>query len=166
MGMGLTACTSGGVLVAPPSQPLGTGLNSSYGDTSPDLSRTGRYVVFASDRQGNQRRIFLYDMQDRRLLDLPGLNQPGMFLDQPAISDDGRYLVYVGVQQGKSDIYLYDRQSLQRQNLTENLLGSVRSPRISGDGRWIVFEHQRQGQWDLAFFDRGPTIEPTPPGGN
>jgi Tol biopolymer transport system component len=74
---------------------------------------------------------------------------------QPAISADGRYIVYVSEQFGKPDILLYDRVTREIQNLTRNFLGEVRNPTISGNGRFIAFEGNRSGQWDIEIYDRG-----------
>ncbi|MEA5509887.1 biopolymer transporter [Crocosphaera sp. UHCC 0190] len=149
----LSGCTEG-TFVTPPTQPLGNTLNSTSAEQHPRLSYEGRYMVFASDRQG-KRSIWLYDTQNGRLLPLPGLNQPGTVQDQPDISADGRYIVYVSEQEGKSDIFIYDRQSLEGKNITQDLLGEVRHPTISGNGRFIAFEFNRSGQWDIIIYDRG-----------
>jgi hypothetical protein len=69
----------------------------------------------------------------------------------------------VSEQSGKPDIYIYDRQTLQAKNLTENILGEVRRPTISGNGRFIAFESNRFGQWNLEIFDRGGEISPSLP---
>jgi Tol biopolymer transport system component len=149
----LSGCTEG-TFVTPPTPPLGNTLNSISAEQHPRLSYEGRYLVFASDRQG-KRSIWLYDTQNGRLLPLPGLNQPGTVQDQPDISADGRYIVYVSEQEGKPDIFIYDRQTLQGNNITNNLIGEVRHPTISGNGRFIAFEFNRSGQWDIMIYDRG-----------
>lgn len=149
----LVACQSQ-EFVTPPPDLLGNNLNSLHRDENPRLSDDGRYLVFASDRQ-QQRRIFLYDLSQRKLLPLPGLNQPNIFYDQPDISRDGRHLVYTSEQEGKTNVYLYDRSTFQSQNLTRTYIGQVRNPTISGDGRWIAFEGDRTGQWDIEVIDRG-----------
>ncbi|NES73064.1 MAG: biopolymer transporter, partial [Okeania sp. SIO2D1] len=77
--MGLTSCSDRG-FVTPPSQNLGTNLNSKVAELHPHFSYDGRYLVFASDRR-NQRAIFLYELASQRLLQLPGLNQPGSMQD-------------------------------------------------------------------------------------
>ncbi|MEB3226037.1 MAG: biopolymer transporter [Synechococcus sp.] len=140
--------------VTPPAAPLGNNLNSLHSEKNPRLSDDGRYLVFSSDRR-QQRRIFLYDLAQRKLLPLPGLNQPNVFYDQPDISRNGRFIVYTSEQEGKTNIYLYDRQTFQSQNLTRTYTGQVRNPTISGDGRWVAFEGDRTGQWDIEVIDRG-----------
>jgi Tol biopolymer transport system component len=156
----LAGCNNSGFLVLP-TQSFGNSLNSLNNDQSPNFSYDGRYVVFSSDRTG-YRAIFLYDLQLRRLIDLPGLNTPGLMQDQPDISSDGRYIVYVSEARGKPDLYVHDRVSRQNQLITGNLLGEVRHPSISGNGRFIAFESNRTGQWNIEIFDRGPGIQSLP----
>jgi Tol biopolymer transport system component len=96
-----------------------------------------------------------------RLVPLPGLNQAKTYQDQPDISADGRYLVYLAQISGKSDIFVYDRQTNQSQNLTSQILGEVRHPTISGNGRFVAFESDRTGQWNLEIYDRGILTEPS-----
>jgi len=155
--MGLGSCQETG-FIAPLPQDLGSSLNTTRNEQNSRLSYDGRYLVFASDR-GRQRGIWLYDLVDRRIVPLPGVNQPNNFQDQPDISADGRYLVYVSEQSGKSDIWFYDRQTFEAKNITQNLPGEVRRPSISGNGRFISFETNRSGQWDLVIYDRGINID-------
>jgi dipeptidyl aminopeptidase/acylaminoacyl peptidase len=155
--MGLNSCQDTG-FIAPLPQDLGSSLNTTRNEQNSRLSYDGRYLVFASDRE-KQRGIWLYDLVARRLIPLPGVNQPNNFQDQPDISADGRYLVYVSEQSGKSSIWFYDRQTFEAENITQNWLGEVRRPSISGNGRFISFETNRSGQWDLVIYDRGLNLE-------
>ncbi len=112
-----------------------------------------------------KRQVFLYDVPNRRLLNLPGLNIGQSMQYEPDISADGRYIVYVSEQLGKTDIFVYDRLTLQAKNITNNFIGEVRNPSISGNGRFITFEGNRSGQWDLEIYDRGLGVDlslPTP----
>lgn len=150
---GLVSCQDEGFLTPPP-ELFGGGINSLSGERSPRFSYDGRYIVFASDRQG-QRRILLYDVQQRSSIALPGLNQPRVMYDQPDISADGRYIVYISEERGKPDVFLYDRQTFRSKNITENLDFEVSNPAISGNGRFISFAANRSGQWDIEIYDRG-----------
>jgi Tol biopolymer transport system component len=158
----LSACNNPGYLVLP-TQTFGNSLNSLAAEEQPNLSFNGQYVVFASDRLG-YRAIFLFDLVQRRLIDLPGLNTPGVLHDQPDISADGRYIVFVSEARGKPDVYTYDRFTRQTQLITRDLLGDIRQPSISGNGRFVVFQSNRTGQWDLVVFDRGPAVVTGLPG--
>ncbi|MGB3692898.1 MAG: biopolymer transporter [Spirulinaceae cyanobacterium] len=153
----LSSCGDRG-FVTPPAKNLGSSLNSKAAEQYPHFSYDGRYLVFASDRR-QQRSIFFYELLSRRLLELPGLNQPGSIQDQPDISADGRYIVYVSEQLGKPDIFVYDRKTGKAEAITKDILGEVRHPSLSGNGRFITFEINRSGQWDLEIYDRGSGIE-------
>ncbi|MFW6359236.1 MAG: TolB family protein [Chroococcales cyanobacterium] len=160
--VGLNSCGNSPLttrgFITPPTQ-LGNGaLNTQTTEQNARFSHDGRYLVFASDRQA-QRQIYLYDLRQRRLLNLPGLNQPGVFQDEPDISADGRYIVYVSEQLGKRDIFVYDRQTFQSEQVTKDLYGNVRSPTISGNGRFVAFESNRLGQWNIEIYDRGVNID-------
>ncbi len=155
--LALMGCSESGYLT-PPTQSLGATLNSSAADQQPRYSYDGRYLVFTSDRQQG-RGIFLYDVQQRRLIDLPGLNQLQTIQEQPDISADGRYIVYISEQLGKPNVFVYDRQALKSEAITENILGEIRNPTISGNGRFIAFESNRSGQWDIEIYDRGSNVE-------
>ncbi len=155
--VGLSGCRDRGLLTPPP-QLLGASLNSLAAEQEPRFSYDGRYLVFTSSRQAH-RGVYLYDVQRRRLVALPGLNQSGVIHEQPDISADGRYIVYISEERGKPDVFVYDRQSLQSEVITDNILGEVRRPTISGNGRFIAFESNRSGQWDIEIYDRGPSVE-------
>ncbi|MDJ0588759.1 MAG: biopolymer transporter [Pleurocapsa sp. MO_226.B13] len=144
--------------ITPPTQTINATLNSAAAETSSHFSYDGRYLIYTSDRN-SQRSIFLYDLQRRRLIPLPGLNQPGSMQFQADISADGRYIVYVSEQLGKTDIFLYDRSTAKSKNLTRNFIGEVRNPSISGNGRFVSFEGNRSGQWDIEIYDRGVGID-------
>ncbi|MGQ9836958.1 MAG: TolB family protein [Cyanobacteriota bacterium] len=160
LSLGLLGCTPEGFRTPPPSL-TNSGLNSIYPDGEPAFSGDGRYLVFSSARSGSQD-IFLYDTQERRLVDLPNLNSRDVATTSPDISADGRYIVYVSNALGKSEIFLYDRQTRNIQNISSRIAGDVRNPTISGDGRFIAFESNGRGQWNIEIFDRGPAASSRP----
>lgn len=129
------------------------GLNSQFPEENPAYSSDGRYLAFASDRNG-QRDIYLFDLQERRLIPLPNLNRWDSSQDQPALSADGRYIAYVSTERGKTDIMVYDRNVQRSELLTVNVRGSVSHPTISGDGRKIAFQTSQLGQWNIAIVER------------
>ena len=144
--------------ITPPTQSVNTSLNSAFAEGTPSFSYDGRYLIFESDRD-RERSLFLYDLQRRRMLPIPGLNQPGSMQYQADLSSDARYIVYVSEQLGKTDIFLYDRSDSTSQNLTKNFIGEVRNPSISGNGRFISFEGNRLGRWNIEVYDRGGGID-------
>jgi Tol biopolymer transport system component len=108
----------------------------------------------------------LYDATTRSLIDLPGLNALDTIASHPAVSEDGQIIVFAATRQGRSGIYLYNRETRQLRNITENLQAEVRNPTISADGSTIAFESGKNGQWDILVYDRSgkpldlPTLMP------
>lgn len=150
---GLTACNEPLVLTPPP-QLLGASLNSLVADGEPRYSFDGKLLVFTSDRQ-NKRGIYLYDVPGQTLINLPGVNQPNSIQDQPDISGDGRFIVYISEQYGRPEVLVYDRTTFTIDRISENILAPARHPTISGNGRFVAFEAERRGQWDIEIIDRG-----------
>lgn len=146
----LSGCSTA-QLVTFPYDPGGRSLNSPFAELTPRLS--GRYLVFASDRRGNQD-IYLYDTVVRNLIELPGLNAIDLLESSPAVSETGRFIVFAGIRQGRSGIHLYDRETRQLRNLTENIKADVRNPSISADGNIIAYESSLNGQWDIVLINR------------
>ncbi|HAC65468.1 MAG TPA: biopolymer transporter [Cyanothece sp. UBA12306] len=138
-------------LLINPQIPSG-GLNSQSPEEYPAYSGDGRYLAFASDRNGH-RDIYLYDLQTKGLVSLPNLNRRDSSQDQPALSTDGRYLAYVSTERGRTDIMVYDRQSQRSKLLSANIKGSVRQPTISGDGEKVAFQTSQLGQWNIAIIE-------------
>ena len=93
-------------------------FNSQEGSRiEPALSGDGRFLAFVSDRPGGAggKDVYLFDLEKRRLVDLPGLNSVA-HEQTPALSPDGRYVAFVSERSagaGERDIYLYDRELSQ-----------------------------------------------------
>jgi Tol biopolymer transport system component len=147
---GISSCNS--PLLIAPQVPVG-GLNSFAADQSPSYSGDGRYLAFASDRSG-RRSIYLFDLQEKRLVNLPNLNRRDSSQDQPSLNADGRLLAYISTERGKSDVMVYDRFTARATLLTANVRGTVRNPTISGDGSQVAFETNQDGQWNIAIVNR------------
>ncbi len=147
MGMMLSSCRH--PLLLTPEIPTG-GLNTKSPEEYPTYSGDGRYLAFASERQGH-RDIYLYDLQQKRLVSLPNLNRRDSSQDQPALNFDGRYLVYVSTERGKADVMVYDRNQQRSTLLTANVRGSVRQPTITGDGSQVAFQTSQLGEWNIAI---------------
>lgn len=147
----LSSCTGYPRLVDFPFDAGGRSLNSRASELAPQV--TSQYIVFVSDRQGSQD-VYLYDLRNRRLIDLPGLNALNEVASRPSISEDGRYIAFAASREGRTAIFIYDRQTQQKRNLTANLAAEVRNPTISADGSTIALEAAANGQWDILVYDR------------
>lgn len=154
----LVACNSNDIPVGP------TSLNSRYTEEQPGLSGNGRFLAFVSNRNGNHQ-LLLYNLEEQRLIRIPGLNRPETIAESPSLSYAGRYIAYITSDQGRPVVALYDRATQQSQILTPTYRGWVRKPNISPDGRYVVFETASRGQWDIEVLDRGPNIELDIPNG-
>lgn len=155
----LNGCTGYPRLLSFPFDSGGRSLNSSASELTPHVASP--YVVFVSDRNGSQD-IYLYEAQNKRIIDLPGLNSFDELASSPSISEDGRYIVFAASRQGRSGIFLYDRNTQQKRNLTPTIQAEVRNPTISGDGETIAFEVGINGQWDIVICDRRGQQLPIP----
>lgn len=134
---------------------------SEANDAFPDVSADGQWVVFRSGRDGKKgsgrkgnKEIYLMDNEGghlRRVTNSEGNDTT------PAISPDGKWVVYVTDRTGKglklwiqSLVDLNDQGHLlepQRANLT----GVDMHPRFSPDGKWVVFTSDRGGWMDEWF---------------
>ncbi len=117
----------------------------------------GRFVVFTSNRQEGRNHLFLLDRETGQLDPLPEANSPGANDAYPAISGDGRYIVFQSDRRGQSDIFLFDRVSRSLDPLPEANHPTAFDgfPSISPDGRIIVFESDRVDRKPRVFlFDR------------
>lgn len=130
----------------------GRSLNSTASELTPQIGAS-KYITFASERNGSLD-IYLFDTQNRELIDLPGLNALNEIASHPSVSADGRYLVFAANSSGKPAIYLYDRETQQKRSLSTKIEAEVRNPTISGDGSIIAFEVATDGQWDIFVCDR------------
>ena len=150
-GLLLAGCAGSPRLIQYPVDGAETDLNSPTSEFDPQI--TDRYIVFASDRRGRQD-IYLYDRQEKALVDLPGLNRLDVIASAPAISGGGGFIAFVGIRGKQSDIYLYNRETRQLRNLTANLEAEVRSPTVGGEGAIVAFESSANGQWDILVYNR------------
>ncbi len=148
------------------------GLNSqSFDDRVPNLSSTGRFLAFASNRKGGLglTDLYLYDREASKLIDVPGLNSTFTELE-PALSADGNLIAFSSERAegaGGRDIYLFDRKQNKMLPLPGlNREGHEVSPSLSADGRYLVFVAERldgEGDRDVYLFDREKgQLLPTP----
>jgi eukaryotic-like serine/threonine-protein kinase len=84
-----------------------------------------------------------YGSQDIWLMDQDGKNQKQLTTAEtridryPAVTPDGRYIVFVSTRTGNSNIYRYDMSSGEQKQLTSGL--SEEFPAVSSDGKWVIY---------------------------
>jgi TolB protein len=132
--------------------------DSEANDAFPDVSADGQWIVFRSGRDGEKgsgrkgnKEIYLMDKDGGQLR---GISNTKGNDTMPAISPDGKWVVYVTDRTGKGmKLWI---QSLEDPNdeghLLEperaNLTGLDMHPRFSPDGKWVVFTSDRAGWMD------------------
>jgi Tol biopolymer transport system component len=84
-----------------------------------------------------------YGSQDIWLMDQEGKSQRQLTTAEtridryPAVTPDGRYIVFVSTRTGNSNIYRYDLISGEQKQLTTGL--SEEFPAVSADGKWVIY---------------------------
>ncbi|SBT03263.1 hypothetical protein ACCAA_100001 [Candidatus Accumulibacter aalborgensis] len=131
--------------------PDGSNLNGAF---NVDMSSDGQFVTFLSGTDV-QKPLSLYwrnmETAEVRLVSLSATNSPFGGLQQssgPAISDDGRFIVFQGLRAASASsfvddgIRVWDRDTGQIALVSKAIDGSLATgvePAISGDGRLITF---------------------------
>jgi Tol biopolymer transport system component len=132
---------------------------------NPSLSGDGRLIAFTAwNRPGGPGQgwhVYLFDRADKKLLDLPGLNDPTAEDRMPALSGDGRFLAFASNRRGGAgltDVYLYDRREGKLVDLPGlNSPHMDAEPSLSADGNLIAFTSDRpggRGGRDVYLYDR------------
>jgi Tol biopolymer transport system component len=132
-------------------------------DYHPSLSHDGRYCAFASELENQTGRIQLWDVKEKKLVDLPALNDSPNAQMSAALAGDGKLLAFTawnrpGASQ-RWDIFLYDvtaKKLLDLPNLNTQT-HDERMPALSGDGRFLAFTSNAKGGvglTDVYLYDR------------
>src|SRR6266511_3924965 len=138
-----------------------TGVLPNADCTDVRLSGDGHFVVFVTSARNlivndnnGAADVFLFDRDLSRLelVSTPGTGVGNADSDSPAISADGRYVVFAsaasnlisGDNNGWRDIFLRDRQARTTTRVSVSSSGAQATfpsdvPNISGDGRYITF---------------------------
>jgi len=161
LGLWIVICTTAGAYAANSSielisrvvgdPPLANGPN---GDTRrPSVSADGRYVAFESGASNLDTGglnvtvdIFVYDLESKTLDNITA----GATIDsgRPSISADGRFVAFQSADSnlvpeganGKTQIFVYDRDTAVMELLTSEGDNNSSVPQISADGRFVVFQ--------------------------
>jgi Tol biopolymer transport system component len=134
--------------------------NDANSDWNPLWSRDGKYLYFASDRDGkmNLWRIQIDEQSGETAGKAEPVKLPGDYVQHFSFSTDGRLMAYVQESTRKS---LYQ---IALNPAAENAPGGAvpinqgsrlfSSPDISPDGEWLVFTNQGEKQEDLFVMRR------------
>jgi Tol biopolymer transport system component len=125
-------------------------------DYHPALSLDGRFCAFASELENQTSRIFLWDRQEKRLVDLPAVNDSPNGQIHPTLSGDGRLLAFAAWNRSgfsqRWDIVLYDvsRKKLASAANLNTRPFDERMPCLSGNGQWLAFTSNAKGGAGLS----------------
>jgi Tol biopolymer transport system component len=132
-------------------------------DYHPSLSHDGRYCAFASELENQTGRIQLWDRKEKKILQLPGLNDSPNAQMSSALSGDSRLLAFAawnrpGASQ-RWDVFLYDVTAKKFLDLpgVNTPAFDERMPALSGDGRYLAFTSNAKGgvgRTDIYLYDR------------
>lgn len=117
---------------------------------SPAFHPDGRHLSFtAYDREGRPT-IFLMDLVTRKY---EPLTQDETYKETPVWVENGKALLYVGRQPGRSAIYRLDLATRQVTRVGPAAPWYFATPTLSPDGRYLVFSADIDGALDLYRMD-------------
>jgi serine/threonine protein kinase len=91
-------------------------------------------LVYVSRASGSQD-VWIMDQNGENQLPLTNIETRA---DRyPAVTPDGRYVVFVSTRNGNSNLYRYDLQTGEQKQLTSG--SSDEFPAVSADGRWVIY---------------------------
>lgn len=132
-------------------------------DYHPSLSHDGRYCAFASELENQTGRVSFWDIKEKKLLDLPGLNDTPNAQMAPSLSADGALLAFAAWNRPAAsprwDVFLHDRAAKKLLDLPglNTAAADERMPALSGDGRWLAYTTNGKGGaglTDVWLYDR------------
>jgi Tol biopolymer transport system component len=141
-------------------------------DHHPSLSLDGRHCAFASELENQTSRVFFWDRQEKRLVDLPAVNASPNAQLHPTLSGDGKRLAFAAWNRPglgpRWDILLYDVGQKKVLPTTKLNTGrhDERMPCLSGDGKLLAFVSNVKGGaglTDIYLYDlAGDRVLPLP----
>jgi eukaryotic-like serine/threonine-protein kinase len=114
---------------------------STYGDSQPQYSPDGKYIVFSSTRSGDQE-IWIANSDGSSPRQLTRLH--AAISGYPGWSPDGKYIVFHSRSSGYANIYVAKVETGSYQALTAGTTNDSTAS-WSHNGKWIYFESQRSG---------------------
>jgi Tol biopolymer transport system component/DNA-binding winged helix-turn-helix (wHTH) protein len=117
-------------------------FNSTFDEHTPDYSRDGKRLAFASTRSGSEE-IWIANSDGSTPLQVTSMGGP--HCSNPKWSPDGRTILFVSRRAGSADLYLLEPDTGKLTKLT-NDPGDEAEAGWSRDGRWIYFASNRTGR--------------------
>ena len=119
------------------------GRDLRYSDEMPSFFPDGRRVVFASNRDGRDRELYIRDT-DRggRLIRLTDNRSDDW---APAVSPDGRWIAFLSDRDGRGGLFVMRSDGRDVRCLVPGRRTSASAPTWSPDGRWVAFSAKQGG---------------------
>ena len=117
-------------------------------DGSPSFSSDGKWILFASNLDGN---FQIYRMNSQGQ-DVHKLTHGNFDCGAPHFSHDGKVITFFADKYGNFDIFMMGDQGENVIRLTNNMAQDA-YPRFSSDKRKIVFHSNRTGKYQLYWID-------------
>jgi TolB protein len=120
-----------------------------------DFTPDGSKLIF---EQGLPAQIYTLQIDNKTITAIP--NQPEDENFQPSLSPDGKWIVFVNIFDGQTDLYLIrpDGTGLFRLTNDDN---DEANPRWSPDGKKIVFTEEQDGDQDIYTLDVSEIVKTT-----
>lgn len=130
-------------------------------DYHPSLSADGRWCAFASEEENQTSRIRVWDLQEKKLLELPEANKSPNGQLHASISGSGKLVAFSAWSNpqasGRWDVLLFDVAGNNFLPLGVNTQAlDERMPCLSGDGRLLAYTSNAKGgvgRTDIYFYD-------------
>ena len=132
-------------------------------DHHPSLSHDGRFCAFASELENQTGKIQFWDLKDRKLVDLPKINDSPNAQMHPSLSGDGKLIAFAAWNRPGAgtrwQVALYDTSAKQFVELPglNNAIADQRLPGLSGNGKWLGYATNSKegvGNSDVFLYDR------------
>jgi Tol biopolymer transport system component len=133
-------------------------------EAHPWLSGDAKFCAFTFELENNTSKIHFWDMNEKKLIDLPKINDSPKAVLSPSMTGDGKLICFSALSRPMGaglgyHVYLYDRAAKTLVDVPglNTPTTEERMPKISADGRWIVFVSTRKeglGLSDIYLYDR------------
>lgn len=143
---------------------VGSSRSVASAEAHPWLSGDAKFCAYTFELENQTSKINFWDLTDKKLIDLPKINESPKAVLSPSMSADGNLICFSALSRPMGaglgyHVYLYDRAAKTLLDLPglNTTATEERMAKISADGRWIVFVSLRKGGVGLAdiyLYDR------------